>query len=67
MTETDMNEKLLLAQDMINTLIEQRDAANNAMVQLSARVKQLERAAAAKIEVPSLPSNGHDGEASIIN
>lgn len=64
MTEDEMNERLQLAQDMIDTLTQQRDGANNTVVQLNARVKQLERQIArndeAKIAAPALASNGHD-------
>lgn len=68
MTEDEMKEQLQSAQDMIETVVQQRDAANNAVVQLNARVKSLERKLAS-IEKAAQASaaNGHDAEASALN
>lgn len=72
MTEDEMKEQLQSAQDMLDTITQQRDAANNAVVQLNARVKQLERKLAAATKAPEAPPpaptlNGHDAEAAALN
>ena len=43
MTEAQMKEQLQAAQDMIDTVAEQRDGANNQIVQLSAALKAAQR------------------------
>jgi len=67
MTEDEMKEQLQSAQDMIETVIQQRDAANNTVVQLNARVKQLERKLATIEKGAAASSNGLDAEASALN
>lgn len=64
---TELKEQLLVAQDMIDTVIQQRDAANNMVVQMSAQLKKMERAASAKAPNIALPQNGHDAEAAALN
>lgn len=65
MTEAEMQERLQVAQDMIDTIIQQRDANANTVAQLNARVKQLERRLAERPEAPVVSTtpdtslNGH--------
>lgn len=56
----EIKEQLQSAQDMIETLVQQRDSANNAVVQMAARVKQLERKLAAA-EAPAAPAPAVNG------
>lgn len=61
MTEDQMKEQLQAAQDMLETVAQQRDGANNQVVQLMAQVKALQRKVAEleKDEAEPVTANGH--------
>lgn len=72
MNETQMKEQIQSANDMIETLVQQRDSASNQVVQLAAQNKALQRKvaemeAAAKAadepaEITPPKANGHAAE-----
>lgn len=58
MNESQMKEQIQSANDMIETLVQQRDSASNQVVQLAAQNKALQRKVAemekaAAVEVPT--------------
>lgn len=74
MTEAQMKEQLQAAQDMIETIAQQRDANANQVVQLVAnnkalqrKVAELEKAAGTEPELDlSAPkANGHEASATV--